>query len=114
MARRVPGVSYAVFRTAGTLTLYSTVAPGKPGECLEPETEQYDKGAGWYADTRYGCDKLDSASHDTAPFSLSQAPATGTGSAATTSAARRTPATSASRPVAVLHRHPVKHRATGA
>ena len=67
------GIAYAVFHAAGTLTLYSTVAPGKPGECLEPESEQYEKGAGWDADTKYGCDKLDRGSHDTAPFSLSLA-----------------------------------------
>lgn len=67
------GITYRVFRGTGTLTLYSTVTPDKHGECLEPQTEQYDKGAGWHADTKYGCDTLDSASHDTAPFSLSQA-----------------------------------------
>ena len=49
------------------------MAPNKRGECLEPETEQYDKGVGWDADTKYGCDKLDSGSHDAAPFSLSLA-----------------------------------------
>jgi hypothetical protein len=67
------GIAYAVFHAAGTLTLYSTVAPDKRGECLEPESEQYDKGAGWDADSKYGCDKLDRDSHDTAPFSLSLA-----------------------------------------
>jgi hypothetical protein len=67
------GDTYGIFHGAGTLTLYSTVTPNKDGECLEPETEQYDKGAGWHVDTKYGCDKLDSASHDTAPFSLSSA-----------------------------------------
>jgi hypothetical protein len=67
------GAVYDVFHGTGTLTLYSTVAPNKPGECLEPETEQYDKGVGWDADTKYGCDKLDSGSQDAAPFSLSLA-----------------------------------------
>jgi hypothetical protein len=67
------GIIYRVFHDTSTLTLYSKVTPNKHGECLEPETEQYDKGAGWHADTKYGCDSLDSASHDTAPFSLSQA-----------------------------------------
>jgi hypothetical protein len=67
------GIIYRVFHDSATLTLYSKVTPNKHGECLEPETEQYDKGAGWHADTKYGCDSLDSASHDTAPFSLSQA-----------------------------------------
>lgn len=67
------GAVYDVFHGTGTLTLYSTVAPDKAGECLEPETEQYDKGVGWDADTKYGCDKLDSGSHDAAPFSLSLA-----------------------------------------
>jgi hypothetical protein len=71
--RKSGGVVYDVFRGAGTLTLHSTVAPGKHGECLEPESEQYDKGAGWDADTKYGCDALDGASHDSAPFSLSLA-----------------------------------------
>lgn len=66
------GHTYGIFHTAGTLTLYSTVTPNKHGECLEPETQQQDKGH-WDADTKYGCDALDSASHDTAPFSLSQA-----------------------------------------
>lgn len=67
------GVVYDVFHGTGTLTLYATVAPTKRGECLEPETEQYDKGVGWDADTKYGCDKLDSGSQDAAPFSLSLA-----------------------------------------
>jgi hypothetical protein len=67
------GIAYDVFHSAGTVTLDSTVAPNKHGECLEPETQQYDKSAGWHADRKYGCDKLDSASHDTAPFDLSEA-----------------------------------------
>jgi hypothetical protein len=67
------GGRYDFFHGTGTLTLYSTVAPDKHGECLEPESEQYDKGAGWDADTKYGCDKLDGASRDAAPFSLSLA-----------------------------------------
>lgn len=67
------GGVYDFFHGSGTLILYSTVAPGKQGECLEPESEQYDKGVGWDADTKYGCDKLDSASHDAAPFSLALA-----------------------------------------
>jgi hypothetical protein len=64
------GAVYDVFHAAGTLTLYSTVAPNKHGECLEPESQQYDKGVGWHVDTKYGCDKLDSRSHDAAPYSL--------------------------------------------
>jgi hypothetical protein len=67
------GITYDIFRGSGTLTLYSTVTPDKHGECLAPESQQYDKGTGWDADTKYGCDKLDSSGHDTAPFSLSQA-----------------------------------------
>jgi hypothetical protein len=67
------GIVYAVFHSTGTVALGSTVAPNKHGECLEPETEQYDKSAGWHADKKYGCDKLDAASHDTAPFGLSAA-----------------------------------------
>jgi hypothetical protein len=70
---KVDGVTYRVFRGSGTLTLHSSVAPGKHGECLEPETEQFDAGAGWNADTKYGCDTLNSASQDSAPFSLAQA-----------------------------------------
>ncbi len=64
------GVVYDVFHGKGTLTLYSTVAPNKHGECLQPESQQYDKRTGWHVDTRYGCDKLDHGSHDAAPFSL--------------------------------------------
>jgi hypothetical protein len=67
------GIVYDVFRGTGTLTLHSAVAPGKHGECLEPETQQYDPGVGWDADTRYGCDPLDGHSHDTAPFALAKA-----------------------------------------
>lgn len=67
------GIVYDVFHGNDTLTLYSKVAPNKHGECLELETQQYDAGAGWHADTKYGCDTLDGASHDTDPFSLSQA-----------------------------------------
>ena len=67
------GIVYRFFHGKGTLTLYSTVYPHKHGACLEPETEQYDAGAGWHVDTKWGCDALDGASHDTAPFSLSQA-----------------------------------------
>jgi hypothetical protein len=67
------GVTYEIYHGSGTLTLYSTVTPAKHGECLEPESEQYNPGAGWGADTKYGCDKLDTASHDAAPFSLNLA-----------------------------------------
>jgi hypothetical protein len=70
---KVDGQTYRVFRSSGTLTLHASVAPGKEGECLEPETEQFDAGAGWEADTKYGCDKLNRASQDSAPFSLAQA-----------------------------------------
>jgi hypothetical protein len=70
---KISGLTYDVFRASGTLTLHSTVTPDKHGECLEPETEQFDKGVGWDADTKYGCDTLDGTSHDSAPFSLAQA-----------------------------------------
>jgi hypothetical protein len=70
---KIDGQTYRVFRSSGTLTLHASVAPGKKGECLEPETEQFDAGAGWQADTKYGCDTLNSASQDSAPFSLAQA-----------------------------------------
>jgi hypothetical protein len=69
----IGGVSYRVYRGGNNLTLKATVRPGKPGECIEPETEQYDSGAGWDADNKYGCDHLDPQSHDAAPFSLRQA-----------------------------------------
>jgi hypothetical protein len=69
----ISGVTYRVYHGSGTLTLKATVTPNKHGECLEPETEQYDSGSGWDADTKYGCDKLDSMSHDTAPFQVAQA-----------------------------------------
>lgn len=69
----ISGVTYRVFHGSGTLTLKATVTPNKHGECLEPETEQYDTGSGWDADTKYGCDKLSSTSHDTAPFKLTAA-----------------------------------------
>ena len=67
------GIIYRVFHGHGTLTLFATVYPNRHGACLEPETEQYDAGAGWHVDTKWGCDALDGASHDTAPFSLSKA-----------------------------------------
>jgi hypothetical protein len=69
----IGGVAYRVFHGSSTLTLKATVTPNKSGECLEPETEQYDTGSGWDADTKYGCDKLDSTGHDSAPFKLSGA-----------------------------------------
>jgi hypothetical protein len=72
-AKSSAGVLYRVYRDTGTLTLDSTVTPNKHGECLEPETQQYDAGTGWHADNKYGCDTLDAASHDSAPFTLSQA-----------------------------------------
>ena len=67
------GVTYRIYHGSARLTLKAAVLPVKRGECLEPETEQYDAGSGWDADTKYGCDKLDSGSHDAAPFTLSQA-----------------------------------------
>jgi hypothetical protein len=70
---KISGTTYRVYHSGSTLTLHSTVAPEAHGQCLEPETEQWDKGVGWDADSRYGCDKLSSASHDTAPFSLGKA-----------------------------------------
>jgi hypothetical protein len=70
---KISGNTYRVYHSDRTLTLHSTVAPNAQGQCLEPETQQWDKGVGWDADDKYGCDKLSSASHDTAPFSLGQA-----------------------------------------
>ena len=70
---RISGSHLPPYHANGTLTLHATVAPNKRGECLEPETEQWDTGVGWDADTKYGCDTLDSGSHDTAPFNLAQA-----------------------------------------
>ena len=70
---KINGLTFEVFHGSGTLTLYSTVTPNKHGECLEPESEQFQPGKTWYADTKYGCDTLDSTSHDTAPFQLNMA-----------------------------------------
>jgi hypothetical protein len=69
----ISGITYSVFHGSTTMTLKATVTPNKSGECVEPETQQYDAGVGWDADTKYGCDELDSQSHDSAPFKLSQA-----------------------------------------
>jgi hypothetical protein len=70
---KISGSTYRVYHANSTLTLHVTVAPNAQGQCLEPETQQWDKGVGWDADAKYGCDKLSSASHDTAPFSLGKA-----------------------------------------
>ena len=70
---KISGVTYEVFHGNSTLTLYSTVSPAKHGQCLQPESQQFDNGFGWDADTKYGCDKLDGASHDAAPFTLNLA-----------------------------------------
>ncbi len=70
---KIDGASYRVYPANGTLTVRGTVAPAKRSECIEPETEQFDQGRGWDADTKYGCDKLNAKSSDTAPFSLGQA-----------------------------------------
>jgi hypothetical protein len=70
---KISGTTYRLFHAKSTLTLHATVAPNAQGQCLEPETEQYDQGVGWDADTKYGCDALSAASHDTAPFTLGQA-----------------------------------------
>jgi hypothetical protein len=70
---RINGLTYDVYHGSGTLTLFSTVTPNKHGQCLEPESEQWEAGKTWYADTKYGCDTLNSTSHDTAPFALNMA-----------------------------------------
>jgi hypothetical protein len=73
---KVNGVTYAIFKGKQVLTLHSKVLPDKAGQCLQPETQQWDKtakGAKWDADTKYGCDSLTSDSKDTSPFNLSQA-----------------------------------------
>ncbi len=73
---KVGGVTYAVFTPKQVLTLHSKVLPSKAGQCLQPETQQWDKtakGAKWDADTKYGCDSLTSDSKDTSPFNLKQA-----------------------------------------
>ena len=70
---KISGSTYRLYHANGTLTLHATVAPNSKGQCLVPETQQFDKGVGWDADTKYGCDKLSSSSKDTAPFSLGQA-----------------------------------------
>jgi hypothetical protein len=70
------GVIYHYYHAAKALSLHSTVTPNKHGECLEPETEQWDKGPKgpvWDADTKYGCDTIDAQSHDSSPFDLSGA-----------------------------------------
>ncbi len=70
---RVGGITYYVFHARKMLVLRATVSPNKRGECLKPETEQWDPGSGWDDDTAYGCDSLDGGSHDSAPFNLAQA-----------------------------------------
>lgn len=70
------GSTYYYFHATKPLTLHSTVTPNKHGECLQPETQQWDKGPKgpvWDADTKYGCDTLDSQSHDSSAFDLSSA-----------------------------------------
>jgi hypothetical protein len=70
---RVGGTTYYVFHASKQLVLHAAVSPNKHGECLKPETQQWDTGSGWDDDTAYGCDSLDSGSHDSAPFNLAQA-----------------------------------------
>jgi hypothetical protein len=73
---RTGGQIYFYFHHNKPLTLHSTVTPNKHGECLETETQQWDKGpkgAVWDADTKYGCDTLDKASHDNSVFDLTSA-----------------------------------------
>jgi hypothetical protein len=70
---RVGGTTYYVFHASRMLVLHAAVTPNKRGECLKPETEQWDTGSGWDDDTAYGCDFLDTGSHDSAPFNLAQA-----------------------------------------
>jgi hypothetical protein len=70
---RARGITYYVFRSRRMLVLHATVSPGKHGECIKPETEQWDRGHGWDDNTSYGCDSLDGHSHDRAPFNLVQA-----------------------------------------
>jgi hypothetical protein len=70
---RIRGITYYVYHANNTLVLHATVSPPKPGECVKPETEQWDTGPGWDDDTAYGCDRLDSESHDRAPFNLGKA-----------------------------------------
>ncbi len=52
---------------------HASRTPNKHGECLKPETEQWDPGYGWDDNTSYGCDSLDGHSHDSASFSLVRA-----------------------------------------
>ena len=70
---RVGGITYYVFRGSSTMVLHATVAPNKYGECLKPETQQWDTGIGWDDNIAYSCDTLDSSSHDSAPFNLAKA-----------------------------------------
>jgi hypothetical protein len=70
---RAGHITYYVFRSRRMLVLRATVSPNKHGECLKPETQQWTTGSGWGDSTAYGCDSLDSGSHDSAPFNLVQA-----------------------------------------
>lgn len=70
---RVGDTTYYLFHASKQLVLHATVSPNKRGECLKPETEQWDTGAGWDHDTAYGCDSLDGGSRDSAPFNLGRA-----------------------------------------
>ena len=70
------GHTYFYFHARKPLTLHTVVIPNKHGECLEPETQQWDRGprgTAWDADTKYGCDTLDKRSHDSSVFDLSSA-----------------------------------------
>jgi hypothetical protein len=57
--------TYRLYHRSGRVTAAIAVAPGKPGECVKLEVQEYYRGA-WHAKGTTGCTTLNSSSRASA------------------------------------------------
>jgi hypothetical protein len=68
----IGGTVYYLFHASGTLNDLATVAPGKHGQCVNVEAQEFYHGS-WTANASTGCVALSTASQVRAAFGLSKA-----------------------------------------
>jgi Carboxypeptidase regulatory-like domain len=69
---RIRGTTYWRFHRRKLLHAHATVAPGKSGECVKFQAQEYYRGA-WHSSVATPCLRLSSASKRSVPFTLTHA-----------------------------------------
>jgi hypothetical protein len=59
--RKIGGTAYRLYHLSARIYLTASVAPGKPGECVEIEVQEHYSGA-WHANETTGCSALNASS----------------------------------------------------